>query len=768
MGENESVAVYQLRWDRCWSAGVEDDHPAIAAFAQTILATAGAGRVLDVGCGRGGLVTELLKQGLDAHGVDVSQVAITAAQQRAPDRFICAAATSLPYPDGHFDCVVANGLIEYLDEADVPRVLSELRRICRGQLLVRVQVSAVVTEGDGRQVIQGRSWWEQKCFNAGFRKHPGYFDLINFESLNFDDGVILLALEAMPAVAGDAMHDSCCSTGIAADAELYKYHWAAGYVRPGDRVLDLAAATGAGSYLLSRRSEADTLYCVIDPAARMAFEAAYAAVEPRLRPTLAGAAPEVDFVAALGEPVTRGTLEGLLGSLQDGVSPGGRVLLSLVADGGDAAESWPGLQDLLPPGWYLEQAFSLLGGIPRGRGGAVRAFSPCGLESAVTVPKDAELLLVVMRDPLAKGFIYRESVYGSSDRPAEVLEFARDYRNPWLLRALVEFPFRARNPQVLADIARRVLGEPANEGAPDVAAALAVLGYQMLERQELAAAEVNALIRRMVEHLDRAIPSPHAVRWSISLRYLCASLLRRIGDLDGALEALDAVVAVDWRSFSPTIGTKIVDAAYEAGQLLAAAGRLEQARARWRMASEVAFEMLACGHEAYLGDSQQPQQFASIVGVELLDSATRSIKALRWSSPARQLPQERLLEQSRQCWKWMIRERTDSIASQARLLDQRWQILQSLDQMVSERDVAIRALEQMVSERDEVIQSQGHLIDARDESIRSMTALIDARDEALQGQADLLEARWKVMTHMDTEIAARDQIIASLNQKLGN
>ena len=58
-------------------------------------------------------------------------------------------------------------------------------------------MSAVVTEGDGRQVIQGRSWWEQKCFNAGFRKHPGYFDLINFESLNFDDGVILLALEAM-------------------------------------------------------------------------------------------------------------------------------------------------------------------------------------------------------------------------------------------------------------------------------------------------------------------------------------------------------------------------------------------------------------------------------------------------------------------------------------------------------------------------------------------------------------------------------------------
>ena len=83
MGENESVAVYQLRWDRCWSAGAEDDTPAIAAFAQTILATAGAGRVLDVGCGRGGLVAELLKQGVDARGVDISQVAISAAQHCA-------------------------------------------------------------------------------------------------------------------------------------------------------------------------------------------------------------------------------------------------------------------------------------------------------------------------------------------------------------------------------------------------------------------------------------------------------------------------------------------------------------------------------------------------------------------------------------------------------------------------------------------------------------------------------------------------------------
>src|SRR5699024_2884215 len=89
-------------------------------------------------------------------------------------------------------------------------------------------------------------------------------------------------------------------------------------------------------------------------------------------------------------------------------------------------------------------------------------------------------LCVFMKSPLARSELpYQETIYGYSHPPKNLLAFARDYTNPWLIRGIVEFPFRNRSTYHLQQYSHQILEHSAPD-SPDYAAALAVLGYQML------------------------------------------------------------------------------------------------------------------------------------------------------------------------------------------------------------------------------------------------------------------------------------------------
>ena len=100
-------------------------------------------RVLDVGCGPGFYVTELLdvvgRDGLIV-GVDLSADMLAVAAKRAEGHdnveFHEADATSLPVPDASFDRAIAVQVLEYV--RDISATLAELRRALRpgGRMLV--------------------------------------------------------------------------------------------------------------------------------------------------------------------------------------------------------------------------------------------------------------------------------------------------------------------------------------------------------------------------------------------------------------------------------------------------------------------------------------------------------------------------------------------------------------------------------------------------------------------------------------------------------
>jgi ubiquinone/menaquinone biosynthesis C-methylase UbiE len=101
------------------------------------------GSILDVGCGAGLTCLELVRRGFQVSGIDISPKMIDraraeAAQQRLDCEFQVGMANELPYPDNHFDTVIAMGLLEYVEQ-DGP-VLTEIYRVMRadGRLILNM------------------------------------------------------------------------------------------------------------------------------------------------------------------------------------------------------------------------------------------------------------------------------------------------------------------------------------------------------------------------------------------------------------------------------------------------------------------------------------------------------------------------------------------------------------------------------------------------------------------------------------------------------
>jgi SAM-dependent methyltransferase len=93
-------------------------HPRIVKnFLRPLMASLGAATALDVGCGVGGMVAELLRCGVDAYGVDLADnEGRWHAMERPRDRFaiVDPMAFALPFDAGAFDFAFSFGVIEHV------------------------------------------------------------------------------------------------------------------------------------------------------------------------------------------------------------------------------------------------------------------------------------------------------------------------------------------------------------------------------------------------------------------------------------------------------------------------------------------------------------------------------------------------------------------------------------------------------------------------------------------------------------------------------
>lgn len=128
---------YRIESAHPWSVGRRD-------ILRRLLTSSGVGtgdKILEVGCGGGALVEDLISRGYESVvGLDMSELAVHAAQARGVTTVQQGDATELEYEDGTFDVVIASDVLEHL--MDERRALSEWRRVLKPDGILVIFVPA--------------------------------------------------------------------------------------------------------------------------------------------------------------------------------------------------------------------------------------------------------------------------------------------------------------------------------------------------------------------------------------------------------------------------------------------------------------------------------------------------------------------------------------------------------------------------------------------------------------------------------------------------
>lgn len=658
---------YWRRPDRLGESSFDDPGP----LARQILTTCGPGRILDIGSGMGALVRELLKQGADAYGVDVSSVAVAHCNSFMPSRFQTASILALPFPDECFDTLVSTDCLEHLTPEDVALAMVEMHRVCRRNLYLCVATEPD-RDGHWHLTIKKRGWWEDTAFAVGFRKHPRYYEITPFHVLEAESNGITIPLEKVP---GDALSqyplsallkhrdlhmDMSRETGRRSDAHMARYQLAANFIRDGDTVLDVACGMGYGSHLLSWQSPAAAVIGADLDSDGIAYATQnFASKDGRLSFRIADA-QRLDFLPdnSIDFFVSFETLEHvphpaqLIAEAKRVLRPSGRFIVSVpnmwVNEQGIDPNphhlhiyNWARLAKEIDSHFMLEAAFAQTAGGGMKLNKSQRSlfgFPPEGRR-----PDEAEWWLVVgMKDPIeSKSIPYVETAFHWHGDPPNAVAFARDYENPWLVRSLVSVGWRNRNTHQRAELVQRTLTDSV-PNSPDAGAALCVKAYGLLEcKNSTTPSDVEDMVGLIDAYVSMDDPRPQCKRWTISLMYVSGLLWQSIGELEKALTSFRNCANTDPLVFSPLLATKTVDACRLAGTLSFLARNDKEARIYWTRGISIAERTLKGNWREIYGEIDSPFSFGLREATQILDVASRCTDGLHHLAnfvPGRGLP----------------------------------------------------------------------------------------------------------------------------------
>lgn len=128
-------------------------------------------RALDVGCGKGFLVKDLMLEcpGLEAFGLDISLYALMHCDPEVIGRLHLGTADELPFPDGSFDCVLSLNTIHNLPRPRAVTAMREIERLSGGRAFVQV---------DSYRTPEQKEIFESWVLTAEFHDYPeGWIEL---------------------------------------------------------------------------------------------------------------------------------------------------------------------------------------------------------------------------------------------------------------------------------------------------------------------------------------------------------------------------------------------------------------------------------------------------------------------------------------------------------------------------------------------------------------------------------------------------------------
>lgn len=129
------------------------------------------GRLLDIGCGIGGLVACAARRGWNATGVDLDHEAVEFGRRQFGVPLAVAGVENLPYPAASFQAVVMLHTLEHLP--DPWGALREVRRVCAPRAVLLIQVPYKQSANARRE---GPGW--------SYYTFPVHTDMYSMDSLH--------------------------------------------------------------------------------------------------------------------------------------------------------------------------------------------------------------------------------------------------------------------------------------------------------------------------------------------------------------------------------------------------------------------------------------------------------------------------------------------------------------------------------------------------------------------------------------------------------
>lgn len=135
-------------------------------------------KILDVGCGTGAAVVYHRVIGeKEAYGIDFAEPAQKVWKQCNADKWCqIADAKNIPYKDNTFDIVTCTDMLEHVPEEDTDRVLSEILRVTKKDIMLSVSLipAKYKMPQDGSEphiCLKEPYWWVEKMGKMGYRFH---------------------------------------------------------------------------------------------------------------------------------------------------------------------------------------------------------------------------------------------------------------------------------------------------------------------------------------------------------------------------------------------------------------------------------------------------------------------------------------------------------------------------------------------------------------------------------------------------------------------
>lgn len=124
-------------------------------------------RVLDVGCGSGGVVSELRNSGMFVRGCDITLEGVVKYNPDVIENVMMAPAWIMPYTDNHFDHVVCIDVLQHIPLLKIHESLQEMFRVTKNRLTFMVSTEPCDKNGVClHKTVNPVEWWQDTVLAA--------------------------------------------------------------------------------------------------------------------------------------------------------------------------------------------------------------------------------------------------------------------------------------------------------------------------------------------------------------------------------------------------------------------------------------------------------------------------------------------------------------------------------------------------------------------------------------------------------------------------